>query len=95
MISTPRKPIATAPRRRGDDHSPRSGPASRATIRGVANWIDRVSASWSLRRARKLRAVEPNSSSERRTWSVSRFVRATPGVRTGLRTISTSETFTA
>jgi hypothetical protein len=37
--STPTKPIPIATSRRGPAHSPRSGPAISATMRGIANWI--------------------------------------------------------
>ena len=44
--STPRKPTPIAASRRGPGHSPSRGPDTSATISGVANAIEIVSASW-------------------------------------------------
>lgn len=65
ITSTPMKATTIAAQRRQPAHSPSSGPASAVMTIGAKKKIDTVSASCSVRSARKLKIVVENSMTPR------------------------------
>src|SRR5262249_4556395 len=83
-------PMAMA--RRQLIHSPRKGPASRATVSGVRNPMVVVWSRRKWRSARKLKAVDDSSKNERTIWILNLLVRRRRGTanRPSATTIATN-----